>query len=290
MPRFRRQIAPGSVQHVISRFVDHEHRFDVPGARSNYLGRVGTALARTDWRVVGYALMSSHVHWVLVAGTRTSAALIKPVHVGFSGWLNRVERRVGPVFADRHRSLTCEAATAAVLLAYVHNNPVRARLVSDPAESSWTSHQAYLGEGPRLPWLDVGLGLQLCGLTPDAAGRDAFHAFAVERSSEPRSVELSGGDLNARRRRARADCDAPVEIESPSLSERSASLEIRTALFVPPSCMLRQPWLGDTRTLLLAPNGFWPEVRRVPNFRISGSRKGTVELREPDHRCRCRCR
>jgi len=251
MPRYRRLIVPGSVQHVISRFVDREFRFDVPGARQNYLTRVGAALARTDWRVLGFALMSSHVHWILVAGTRPSSALIKPLHAGFAAWLNKVEDRVGPVFADRHRSITCEAPTAATLLAYIHNNPVRAGLVGDPSDSAWTSHRAYLGETPAYPWLDVRLGLSLCGFAADATGRDAFHALTVARSSECRSLQLSGGDLDVRRRRARAELNGPVELVNPELSQRDGGFDVKTRVFVPPSCLVRGAWPGSARTLLL---------------------------------------
>jgi putative transposase len=130
------------VQHVISRFVNREFRFDPYGARDEYLCRAARVLGRSDWRALGFALMSSHVHWVMRAGAHSSAAAVKPMHAGFAAWLNTVEGRSGPVFADRHRSLTFEGETAAALIAYVHNNPVRAGLASDPADCSWTSHRA----------------------------------------------------------------------------------------------------------------------------------------------------
>src|SRR5262245_109176 len=115
MPRYRREIAAGSVQHIISRFVDREFRFDARLARESYLQRASRVLQRTDWRAFAFALMSSHVHWAMRAGTQASAAFIKPLHAGFAHWINRNERRLGPVFADRHRSLTFEGETAALL-------------------------------------------------------------------------------------------------------------------------------------------------------------------------------
>jgi hypothetical protein len=110
------------VQHIISRFVDHELRFDVPGARNDYLRRAPGLLERTNWRAFAFALMSSHVHWALEAGSELSSAWVKPLHAGFAQWLNATERRLGPVFADRHRSLSFEGQTFAVLIAYIHNN------------------------------------------------------------------------------------------------------------------------------------------------------------------------
>ena len=190
MPRFRRQVAPGSVQHVISRFVNREHRFDVPGARREYLRRAGRVLEQSDWHALGYALMSSHVHWALLAGTQPSAAIIKPLHVGFAGWLNAAEGRLGPVFSERHRSVTVEGETAAALLAYIHNNPVRAGLVEDPAASSWTSHRAYGGFERAQGWLDVALGLHLSGFSPSPSGRLAFHEMVRSRARHSKAMAV----------------------------------------------------------------------------------------------------
>ncbi len=47
------------------------------------------------------------------------------------------------------------------LIAYIHRNPVRAGLVTAPADTDWTSHRAYLGLAYKPSWLDVNLGLQL---------------------------------------------------------------------------------------------------------------------------------
>jgi hypothetical protein len=51
------------------------------------------------------------------------------------------------------------------LVSYVHCNPVRAGVVAAADESNWTSHRAYLGVARKPPWLDVQLGLDLCGFS-----------------------------------------------------------------------------------------------------------------------------
>jgi hypothetical protein len=250
MPRYRRQIAAGSVQHVISRFVDREFRVDAPGARDEYLRRAGRALVRTDWRALAFALMSSHIHWALYAGSRPSSAFVKPLHAGFASWLNAEQRRLGPVFADRHRSVTCQGETAAALIAYIHNNPVRAGAVSDAADSDWTSHRAYLGLAPAPAWLDIELGLHLCGFAPADAGRRAFRTLVSAHSVRPRSLELSGGDLQQRRAQARTQTSSPVELAAPVISQRHDSLELHTSIVVPPGCTVRRHFSGEPDAIL----------------------------------------
>jgi hypothetical protein len=145
MPRYLRRVNEGTVQHLISRFVNHEFLFELPHARDEYLARAAHAFARTDWIPLGYALMSSHVHWLARAGSCSSDRLMRSLHAGFAGWLNRSTGRLGPVFADRHRNVECRGRTALAMLAYIHNNPVRAGVVSTARASKWTSHRAYIG-------------------------------------------------------------------------------------------------------------------------------------------------
>lgn len=235
---------------MISRFVDREFRLDVDGARAEYLWRAARALDSCDWRALAFALMSSHVHWALQAGQRSSAALIKPLHVGFAAWLNKREGRLGPVFAERHRTLTFESDTAAALIAYIHNNPVRAGLVSDPADSSWTTHRAYVGLEPAPAWLDVKLGLHLCGFAATASGRLAFHDMVRARVRDPKSLEVSAEDLPNHRRRARAQAGAPVEIATPTACAGVEGLELHVPVITPTLCSLRRRWDGDPTLVL----------------------------------------
>jgi hypothetical protein len=230
---------------VISRFVKRSFLFDEPGARDSYLRRVPAALKRSDWRALAYALMSSHVHWVMKAGDRPSSTFVQSLHSGFANWLNRCTGGLGQVFADRHRTIVCDGETAAALIAYVHNNPVRAGLVGDPADSAWTSHRAYVGLEPAPPWLDVELGLLVCGFEPTTNGRLRFDDFVRSRLSEPRSIVLSGGDLERRRAVARVAACNPVELAAPKVHRIGAESVVQTPVVVPPQCPLRSTWTGS---------------------------------------------
>jgi hypothetical protein len=245
MPRYRRQVEAGSVQHLVSRFVDRRFSFDEPCAREEYLARVPAALKRADWRVLAYALMSSHVHWVMMAGSRPSSAFIKPLHSGFASWLNRRTGRLGPVFADRHRTIACEGETAGAVIAYVHNNPVRAGVASDAAGTRWTSHRAYLGLEPAPAWLDIELGLALCGFEPNDAGRVRLHDFVRSRAGEPRSAVWSGGGLERRRADARLASASPVELAAPTARLTGDTIRLEAAVIVPRYCPERSPWRGS---------------------------------------------
>lgn len=214
MPRYRRVIRPGDLVHVISRFVDGEYRLETAEDRHTYLDRLGKALARSDWHCVAYALMSTHVHLVLVAGNDPFETLIKSVHAPVASWLNRRQGHRGPVFAQRPSTWIIDPRWAARVIAYLHNNPTRAGVVETAAASTWTSHRAYIGIAPPPAFLSVELGMDLMGFATSAAGRSAFDAFVVEREREPRDIELVS-DVGRARDELRRSLRAAVCIAHP---------------------------------------------------------------------------
>jgi hypothetical protein len=127
MPRYARLELPGVVHHLVSRFVNEEFK-------------------RSDWTVLNYCNMSSHTHHGGIRGQLPTASFIKPLHTSIAQWLNGRDGRLGPVFAGRHRSIACDPQHAALMIAYVHNNPARARAILGAAlECSWPKL-----EGPNM--------------------------------------------------------------------------------------------------------------------------------------------
>ncbi|RLB56017.1 MAG: hypothetical protein DRJ42_04535 [Deltaproteobacteria bacterium] len=188
MPRNARTIITGTFVHLISRFVDGRFVFDDEG-RSEYLFRLGRALASTDWVLISYALMSSHIHLGMIAGAIRLSEWLAPVHNSTAQWINRRSRSAAPktlghVFADRPDTDCYALPDAGSIIAYHHNNPVSAKVVTTAAESNWTSHRAYLGLDPQPPYLDVKRGLVLSGCSTDAAGRREFGRIVRRRVNQ----------------------------------------------------------------------------------------------------------
>lgn len=195
MPRKPRFCPPGTVQHFISRIVNGEFRIRGPAERSELSRRFGESIVRTDWRALASVWMDNHEHIATVAGHEEAWRFLKPTHTAFGNWLNRRDRRFGHVYAGRPKNLTFrDEESVACLLAYIHNNPVRAGVVSDPLDSAWSSHRAYVGEAPTPMWLDVELGLSLAGFSATGNGRVNFHDFVRSRSGLPRDPKMTCDD------------------------------------------------------------------------------------------------
>ena len=182
------------VHHVISRFVDERWFIHNDAERAHYLLLLGRALAESDWLCVAFAIMSNHIHLGLVAGRSTLDSLLRSVNSPFAEWMNTQYNRRGPMFADRAASPCIQHRDVARVIAYIHNNPVKAGVVARARDSHWTSHRAYLGL-QTIPWLACADGLRRGGFD-DAAQFDAW----VDAQQNDDLPEL---ELERMRRRAR---------------------------------------------------------------------------------------
>jgi REP element-mobilizing transposase RayT len=231
MPRLARIHAPGAVHHIIARFVNRELRVNEDAERAEYLRRLDRAIARTDWLLLSYGLMGNHIHLAALAGNAPSSRFTQSVHSGFATWLNRRQMRLGHLFAGRPRSFPVADDVVPALIAYIHNNPIRAGVVVDPASSTWTSHRAYCGLAPAIPSLNVDAGLALSGFGRE--GRAAFHNFVVERSTLPRQPMLSGEPSSTMRRAVRDALGPAAEITEPVLADERLVHSIRARIGAP---------------------------------------------------------
>jgi putative transposase len=68
----------------------------------------------------------------------------------FTQWFNHTQARTGRLWEDRFKSLIVESGSAArTIAAYIDLNPVRAGMVTDPADYRWSSYGEAIGGGLR---------------------------------------------------------------------------------------------------------------------------------------------
>ncbi len=70
--------------------------------------------------------------------------------IRFTRWFNRKHSRKGTLWEERFKSVIVESGTTArTMAAYIDLNPVRAGMVSDPAEYRWSSYGEAVGGGSK---------------------------------------------------------------------------------------------------------------------------------------------
>ena len=157
MPRNPRCILPGVAYHVTQRGVNRADVFFSQADRDTYLHLVHDQRDEAGVRVLGWCLMTNHVHWVVVPERGDSlAVLFRRVHGRYAQHINTRRRRSGHLWQNRFFSCAVAPENEEIALRYVEWNPVRAAIVDAPEAYPWSSAAAHLNGPPkeRIPLLD----------------------------------------------------------------------------------------------------------------------------------------
>jgi putative transposase len=104
--------------------------------------------------LIGYCLMSNHVHLVAVPQSKDALARsLKQTHGRFASYWNAANRSSGHVWQGRYYSCPLDDTHLWEALRYTELNPVRAFLVTSAKDWPWSSAAAHCGTGPIGPWL-----------------------------------------------------------------------------------------------------------------------------------------
>jgi putative transposase len=147
MARKSRVHFPGALYHVISRGNQRQKIFRQDKDRSHYLDLLSRYQNRYDFRLYAYVLMSNHVHLLVEVGEVALAKVMQGLQQSYALYFNREYGVVGHLFHGRYKDILCDRDSYLLeLVRYIHLNPVRSKLVKDPADYPWSSHRLYLGK------------------------------------------------------------------------------------------------------------------------------------------------
>ena len=140
----RRVQTAGLTQHVVNRGNDRCDIFRAPKDYSFFLRSLHDAAVEYQSDVHSYTLMTNHFH--LIATPRIEGALSLTMQVAgatYVRYFNRRYSRTGTLFEGPFKSMFIDSETYwFTCMRYVELNPVRAGLVSNPADYRWSSYRA----------------------------------------------------------------------------------------------------------------------------------------------------
>lgn len=148
MARQPRLTAPGYPHHVIQRGNDRQAIVRDDQDREKLLGLWLEHAQRFQVAVHAYVLMDNHFHLLLTPETATGLPeMMQAVGRAYVRYFNDRHGRTGTLWEGRYRSSLIETDSYLLAcMAYIDLNPVRAGMVSDPAEFPWSSHRHYIGQ------------------------------------------------------------------------------------------------------------------------------------------------
>ncbi len=190
MPRNPRCVLPGVAYHVTQRGVNRGDVFFSQADRRTYLDLVEANRREAQVRVLGWCLMTNHVHWLVVPEREDSlAVLFRRVHGRYAQYLNARRKRSGHLWQNRFFSCPVAAEREDLVLRYLAWNPVRAALVEQPEDWRWSSARAFL-QGPSVEEVALldwdywhGHGAAEWWSETLAAPEDVRHAQALRRAT-----------------------------------------------------------------------------------------------------------
>lgn len=126
--------------------------------RNVYLDLLTQSLALHSVLMMGYCLMSNHVHLVLVPGRAESLGLaLKHAHGRYASYWNITHQASGHVWQGCYYSCPLDEAHVWEALRYTELNPVRAGLVDEFTSWGWSSAAAHCSAVPAQGWLALEL-------------------------------------------------------------------------------------------------------------------------------------
>jgi len=161
----------GGLYHVIVRGNERRAVFRDDADRTRYLERLAHYREKFGFHLLAFCLLDNHVHLAIEAGKVPLSKIMAGVQSSYTQYFNRRHDRVGHLFQGRYKAfLVEEDPYALVLVRYIHENPVKARVVERPEQHVWSSDRYYRrGRGPE--WLDLDRVLRMLGSRRSASVR-----------------------------------------------------------------------------------------------------------------------
>jgi putative transposase len=178
---------PFAVYHITSRGNARADIFNDGSDRYTFLDALSNVVIRYNWLCHAYCLMDNHYHLLIETPDANLSHGMRQLNGTYTQTFNKRHGRVGHIFQGRFRGILVEKDSHLLeLCRYVVLNPVRARMVADPAEWRWSSYRATAGLAEsqaflRLDWL-------LCQFhTSKQAAREKYRQFVHDGMAESNS-------------------------------------------------------------------------------------------------------
>ena len=170
----------GALYHVTARGDRQEAIYEDDEDRRRFLAILGEIAEGWNWVCHAYCLMTNHYHLVLETPDGNLSKGMRQLNGVYTQASNRRHRRVGHLFQGRYKAILVDGDAYLLELArYVVLNPVRAGMVRNPGDWSWSSYRAMVGEAQKPRWLETD-GL-LAQFSPKRAlARRRYSQFVAE--------------------------------------------------------------------------------------------------------------
>lgn len=138
---------PDACYHVMNRGLGRQPVFRAETDYLDFVALLEGIAQRWAAAIYAYCCMSTHYHLLLQTPLGNLSRIMRHIDGLYTQRSNRRRRRDGPLFRGRYKAILVDTDMYLwQIVRYIHLNPVRAGLVTDPGAYAWSSHRLY-----RLP-------------------------------------------------------------------------------------------------------------------------------------------
>ncbi|MDD2959867.1 MAG: transposase [Lachnospiraceae bacterium] len=151
MPRRARKQSPTNIYHVMLRGINYQEIFEDKEDYSKFLAILREVKTISEYYMYAFCLMGNHVHMLIEPDKEPLALVMKRIGCRYVHWFNKKYQRVGHLFQDRYQSVTVDDERQfLVVLRYIHQNPIKAKICCSINEYPWSSFSAYCGHDDKI--------------------------------------------------------------------------------------------------------------------------------------------
>jgi REP element-mobilizing transposase RayT len=145
MSRQRRKLSSSQIYHVMLRGNSGRDIFIDDEDRHRFLNILTDKKKDNEFVLYAYCLMDNHIHLLLKENKDNISHIMKRIGTAYAVYFNKKYQQNGHLFQDRFKSEVIEAEPYLLaVIRYIHNNPLKVRLVKLPEDYKWSSYSEYL--------------------------------------------------------------------------------------------------------------------------------------------------
>ena len=170
----------GALYHVTSRGDRREDIYLSDADRIDWLEILAQSCDRFNWIVHTYCQMTNHYHLLVETVDGNLSRGMRQLNGVYTQHFNQRNHQVGHLFQGRYKAILVQKDSYLLELSrYVVLNPLRARMVKQLGQWSWSSYPAIMGRAQAPSWLDVDWLLSLFAKQRKQA-REKYSQFIMQ--------------------------------------------------------------------------------------------------------------
>ncbi|MGW8389658.1 REP-associated tyrosine transposase [Pseudoduganella sp. HUAS MS19] len=191
MSRAPRVVFPGAIYHVTSRGNRRAAIYHDQRDHMIWLDTLSETVDNHKLKIHAYCLMPNHYHLLMETVHANLSVAMHQLNALYCQHFNHRHGLTGHVIQGRFHAVNVARSEQMLAVArYISLNPVRAKLVNDAADWSWSSHRYYLAPDEAPAWLEMNWILSQFGSGNQSQRIAAYKEFVANGIDLPNPLQF----------------------------------------------------------------------------------------------------